>query len=943
MKKIILSVCLAISAFWVTGQTFTWTGNQAILDNQSVSIPIPVSGIANAINDGFGLARICVNITHPYDDDIKLTLVSPSGMSLVALEHAGGAGSNFWGTCLGMDGVSFTIAQPPYTGLFYPTGNLSSFNNEQDPNGTWQLIVTDISAPDEGVITSASVVFVNNPPAFNPSPGSGAPTGTYVCATCACPDGSNNCDLLPDMTSSFKEINLNHTETPGFLYISNATPNIGWGPLDIYGIDSCFCGDTRVPCNIMCPDGSYVKHYVKQRVYQKRPGTDTLSYYDRLAGKMTFHPTHNHLHIDDWANYSLRVATSNPDARTWPIVSTGIKQSYCLINLGDCANNPGECVDNNGNPVVSVPNHGVGWHSGCGLNQGIYPGMYDVYSVNLNDPIPLQNVCNGNYYIVSITDAGNAFLETDETNNWVAVPITLTQQNVAPIITPSGDITICQGESVTLTSTTTSNYEWSNGATTQSIQVSQSGTYTVATTCGSEVATSLPVTVTVIPVTASASVSISQTFGSNPSCPGEQHIFKAVSANGGSAPVYQWLVNGNPVGTNSISYSTSSINNGDVVSCRLTSSVSCLQGSPVVSNSINMVVNPPANSTVSIDITEGFNPSCAGYPLTFSANLLNGSNPDYQWKVNGVNVGSNSSTYSGNTFNNSDIVSCFVSARKACANIFTLGSEITTNNYRSNSGAAYPTYYGNGRQQYIIRASELNAIGLSAGQITALTFTTAAQLGDPATLNGYTIKLGSTSITTATGTFLNIPLTTVYGPVNYTPTLNSQNFHQFNTAFSWDGTSNLVVDICFSNQAYGTAAYQTYQSQAGFLSSTYYQADNAPGAGACNFATGVTGSYRPNMMFTVNPVQNIVSNNITVAINDNMTFTFTGSGNWNVASNWVNNTMPPSTLPSCGEIIIDPPGGQECVLSGTQTIAPGGKIRVKANKKFRITGNLEIQ
>ena len=943
MKIPFLAVFLCLSSFFCFGQTFTWTGNQAILDNQSVSIPIPVSGIANAINDGFGLARICVDITHPYDDDIKLTLISPSGMSLVALEHAGGAGSNFLGTCLGMDGVSFTIALPPYTGLFYPTGNLSSFNNGQNPNGTWQLIVTDISAPDEGVITSASVVFVNNPPTFNPSPGSGAPTGTYVCASCVCPDGSNNCDLLPDMTSSFKEINLNHTETPGFLYISNATPNIGWGPLDIYGIDSCFCGDTRVPCNIMCPDGSYVKHYVKQRVYQKRPGTDTLSYYDRLAGKMTFHPTHNHLHVDDWANYSLRVATSNPDARTWPIVSTGIKQSYCLINLGNCANNPGECVDNNGNPVVAVPNHGVGWHSGCGLNQGIYPGMYDVYSVNLNDPIPLQNVCNGNYYIVSITDAGNAFLESDETNNWVAVPITLTQQNIAPIITPSGDLTICQGESLTLTASTASNYQWSNGGTTQSIQVSESGTYSVATTCGNQVATSQPVTVNVIPVNSVASISISQTFGSNPTCPGVQQIFTAVPSNGGTSPAFQWLVNGNPVGSNSNTWTTSSLNNNDVVTCRLTSSVSCLQASPVFSNPISMVVNPPTDPTVSIAVTAGDNPSCTGNPLTFSATLTNGSDPVYQWKLNGDNVGSNSPSYSSNALANGDGITCFVKARKACANIYTLGTGTTTNDFRSNSGAAYPTYYGNGRQQYIIRAAELNALGLSAGQITALTFTTGAQLGNPATLNGYTIKLGTTAATQATGNFLTVPLTTVFGPVNYTPTLNSQNFHQFSTPFTWDGYSNLVVDICFENQAYGSAAYQTYQTQAGFLCSTYYQADNAPGAGACSKTTGNTGSYRPNMIFTVNPVKNINSNQIDVLVTNNMTFTFIGSGNWNISSNWLNNAMPPAILPSCGEIIIDPPSGEECLLSGTQTIAPGGKIRVKANKKFRITGNLDIQ
>jgi subtilisin-like proprotein convertase family protein len=941
--KKILPALFTLFSFFASAQTFTWTGNQPILDNQSVSIDIPVSGLANMINNSFGLARICVDITHSYDDDIKLTLVSPSGMSIVALEHVGGAGNNFLGTCLGMDGVSFTIAQPPYTGLFYPTGNLSNFNNGQDPNGTWHLLVEDIASPDEGLITSASVVFVNNPPQFNGSSGSGAPTGTYICGSCVCPDGSNNCDLLPDMTSSAKEIMQNHTENPGFLYISNATPNIGWGPLDIYGIDSCFCGDTRVPCNITCPDGGYVKHYVKQRVYQKRPGTDTLSYYDRLAGRMTFHPTHGHLHVDDWANYTLRTATSNPDARTWPIIATGVKQSFCLINLGNCASNPGECVDNNGNNVLNVPNNAVGWHSGCGLNQGIYPGMYDVYSVNLNDPMPLQNVCNGNYYIVSITDPNNDFLESDETNNWVAVPITLTQQNVAPVISPAGSVTICEGESLTLVASTSNNYQWSTGQTTQTIQVTQSGTYTVSTTCGTSVATSSPVTVNVIPVNSTAGVTIAQTFGSNPTCPGVQQIFTASATNGGSSPVYQWRVNGQVVGTNSPTFSTVSLQNGDVITCLLTSSINCLHNSPVTSNTITMVVNPPANPTVGISITEGSNPSCTGTSLTFTATVNNGTNAVYNWKVGGASVGSNSPTYTTNTLTNGQVVRCDVSAAMQCPFVYNLGAGITTNDYRSNSGAAYPTYYGSGRQQYIIRASELTALGLTAGQITALSFVTGATVGNPSTLNNYTIKLGTTLQTVASQNFTTTPLTTVYGPVNYTPTINAVNMHQFSSPYTWDGVSNLVVDICFENQVYGTAAYQTYQSSPGYICSTYFQADNAQGAGACDKLSGNVGSMRPNMQFTVNPAQNITSNQITVGVTDNMTFTFTGSGDWNIASNWLNNTKPPATLPSCGRIVIDPPSGQECILSGIQHIEPGGKITVKANKKFKILGSLDIQ
>ena len=946
VRKIITLIILIVCSFVSKAQTFSWAGNVPILDNQTVSIPIVVSGLPNAIDNNFGIAHICMNINHTYDADLYIRLISPTGTTVPLIQNTGGAGNNFLGTCMGMDGTAFTNAQPPYSGIFFPVGNVSSFNNGQNPNGTWQLIVEDISAPDEGSIQDASIEFTNNPPNGNSS---GGPVGTYLCASCTCPGGgAPPCDLLPDMTASAKEIITNHTETPGFLYISNATPNIGSGPLDIYGIDSCFCGTTHVPCNTVCPNGDPVKHVVKQRVYQKIPGNDTLRFYDRFAGKMTFHATHGHLHVDNWANYTLRTATSNPDATTWPIIAYGTKQSFCLINLGNCSSNPGECVDNNGNTILTVPNNGVGFHTGCGLNQGIYPGSYDVYSINLNDPIPLQNVCNGTYYIVSITDPDNNFLESDETNNWVAVPITLTQQSVSPAISTDGPTVLCQGGTVTLTSSTEANYLWSTGATTQSITVSAAGTYSVSTNCGGTIATSAPVTVTTVPANATVTVSIGISVGGNPTCPGVTQIFTATSTNGGNAPAYQWKVDGVNVGTNSATYTTSSLSTGQVVSRVLTSNITCLTASPGTSNSITMIVNPPAESTAAISLTGGNNPTCAGDPMTFTAVLADGNNPSYQWNVNGAAAGTNSNTYTSSSLAAGNVVSCNVTATANCPVKSQLGTGTGVNDYRSDLGAAYPTYWGNGRQQYLIKASELAALGLSAGKISALGFTLAGSIvGDPATLNGYTIKIAQTSATVMTGTFLTPAFTTVFGPVNYTPAMNSINTHIFSTPFIWNGTSNIVIDICYSNQVVGNAAYQNKQTATSFVSTTYYDADGSAGAGACSHTTGSnTGSMRPNMIFTISPVNTVTSNSITVAVNASNVYTFTGaagSGIWNNPINWSNNIIPPSTLPSCSQIIIDPPLGLECVLNATQIISPGAKIRVMTNKKFRIPGNLIMQ
>ena len=163
-----------------------------------------------------------------------------------------------------------------------------------------------------------------------------------------------------------------------------------------------------------------------------------------------------------------------------------------------------------------------------------------------------------------------------------------------------------------------------------------------------------------------ASVTIAITSGSNPQCAGASATFTATPSNGGSAPIYQWQVNGINVGTNNPVYTSSSLTNGQVVTCIMTSNLSGVIGSPATSNAITMTVNAITIPSASIAITGGSNPACAGAALTFTATPSNGGTPVYQWKVNGVNVGTNSPQYSSSTLSTGDSITCLLTSTASC-------------------------------------------------------------------------------------------------------------------------------------------------------------------------------------------------------------------------------------------------------------------------------------
>ncbi|MBK8613841.1 MAG: T9SS type A sorting domain-containing protein [Flavobacteriales bacterium] len=358
------------------------------------------------------------------------------------------------------------------------------------------------------------------------------PVVTAQCTTanatsCACPGGGSACDLLPDMTISWYGL-LNYlggpNEQAGRIYVSGSTPNIGYGPMEIRGVDlngyrRFVCGadtfavyDPSAQQQFTCPNGGTAKQLTTQRIFHKNGSAMTSTEHVMPQG-MTYHPSHGHTHFDQWGIYSLRLPeTGVADPREWPIINQGYKLGFCLMDYNSCSDAAvsNHCKDDNtvynaGTTLTgpSFPNFGLGGPYGCSMvRQGISSGYTDIYSEYLDGmwiDIP-ANTCNGDYWIVYEVDPLDVVVEADDDNNWTAVPITLAQQ---PSGSPQARIIcdeqpfVCAGEVVELRANAGLSYQWSTGATTNSIMAGV-GTYTVAVTTYCGTATSAPFTVTAL-------------------------------------------------------------------------------------------------------------------------------------------------------------------------------------------------------------------------------------------------------------------------------------------------------------------------------------------------------------------------------------------------------------------------------------------------------------
>jgi len=406
-------------------------------------------------------------------------------------------------------------------------------------------------------------------------------------------------------------------------------------------------------------------------------------------------------------------------------------------------------------------------------------------------PTTATSVSQLQSYSVTLTTGAGCLNNTTATGTTASVPFTVTPTVGVPTA-PSGSTTRCEGSGTgtyTTSATNATAYNWTiSPATAGTIAgtsttgtVTWSATYTgtaviSVTASGCNGPSAAASTNVIVSSPAVPAVSIAATASTI--CTGTSVTFTATPTNGGSTPAYQWQVNGSNVGTNSSTYSTTTLTNSQVVSCVMTTSATCITTATASSNAITMTVTALQSMTVSIT---GTLPVCTSNATSFVANVGNAGTGTltYQWKKNGVNVSSTVTptppayVLATTSYSSGDVVYCTVTTNQSCYNPTATSNSMTITTtapvtFTAGAGPSGGISYCQGDSVTLVATGNETVTSyqwaLNGSNITGATGstlkTTAVSVSQ---LQSYSVVLttgaGCLNNTTATGTTASVPFT----------------------------------------------------------------------------------------------------------------------------------------------------------------------------------------
>jgi hypothetical protein len=508
-----------------------------------------------------------------------------------------------------------------------------------------------------------------------------------------------------------------------------------------------------------------------------------------------------------------------------------------------------------------------------------------IQTINFTTPFVWDGTSN---IIIEVTHNG-----ANATNNSITY-FTATAGNtvvVATSTTAATGVTSTQRLNLILGQVITypiSNMTWSNGistvGTTPNLTLTPAQTANYSATCQvngcSLTSNSLSVTVNPLPSAPSATNS-SQCGAINPTA-------TVSSTSTYTTPTFNWYAGSTGVIT--LQSSTSNTYNSPVASTTsfYVSEVDVLTGCEstprtqvdvTVTNPALITVTPGATASICLGTSTILDASSAAspaYTYTWTANnyttsgmtgALTGANQSitptqvgsFIYTVTGTNgICTDIKTVTLTVNNLPNITTSTASPLNTCSggdiNLAATIQGVTAGTANIGSGATTGTDYaaifyhlwGGNKTQHLITAAELSAAGLSAGNITNLAIDIATGGG---TYAGLGISMAHTSNTNMAAGFDNTAtFVPVYASPSYT-TLTGVNNYSLSTPFNWDGTSNIIIQFCWSNNNGGGTSNYAKIDNTTYVSTAYFRADDQLPAAICS-NTSITGTYSKRPKFT---------------------------------------------------------------------------------------------
>jgi len=380
------------------------------------------------------------------------------------------------------------------------------------------------------------------------------------------------------------------------------------------------------------------------------------------------------------------------------------------------------------------------------------------------------------------------------------------------------------------------------------------------------------------------------TISSNsPLCSGYNTTLSLTNATTGTGVSYQWQASPtlggtyvDSVGATGPTY-TITPNQAAYYRCKVT----CLNGpATTISTPVQVYFSNNVLSTTAAT-------RCGAGTLNLSATGNAGSTLKWYASSNG-----NTPLGSGTSFTTPAISSTtnfYVAAESPNSGILGAGATVA-----STYDGVFYHLYGGCQTQFLIKASELQTLGITAGNINNIGININAAGGSYA---GLQISIGTTTNTDMSAGLFAGTLNPVYTAANYTATTGINTF-PFSSAFVWDGTSNLIVKFCWSNNNGGGTSSFAKVDNPGFVACAYFRQDSQTPATICGATTGTgTTSNRPQFFInacssvrvpvtaTVTPAPTFIISPNTTSCNNAVTAIQVTTG----ASSFNNVTWTPAT------------------------------------------------